>query len=112
MKPENILLNDEMHILIADFGSAKILKKEPEINTTTGKSYLSNKTLQTEPHYKRTNKMAHVLCEGKSQSDMSFFFIAPAYSKVRYRGSTFLPSVPSSVRSSVRPQFMSRCFTL
>ena len=38
MKPENILLNDEMHILITDFGSAKILKKESEINTTTGKS--------------------------------------------------------------------------
>ena len=32
-------------------------------------------------------------------------FIAPAYSKVRYRGSTFRPLV----RSSVRPQFMSRC---
>ena len=40
-------------------------------------------------------------------------FIAPAYSKVRYRGSTFRPFVHSfvrsSVRPSVRPQFMSRC---
>lgn len=35
MKPENILLNDEMHIQITDFGSAKILKKESEaINST------------------------------------------------------------------------------
>ena len=31
------------------------------------------------------------------------FFIAPAYSKVRYRGSTFRPFVRSFVRSSVRP---------
>ena len=38
MKPENILLNDEMHIQITDFGSAKILKKESDINTTTGMS--------------------------------------------------------------------------
>ena len=35
--------------------------------------------------------------------------IAPAYSKVRYRGSTFRPFVRSSVRPSVCPQFMSRC---
>ena len=34
MKPENILLTDEMHILITDFGSAKILKKEPDISST------------------------------------------------------------------------------
>ena len=31
------------------------------------------------------------------------FFIAPAFSKVRYRGSTFRPFVRSFVRSSVRP---------
>ena len=31
------------------------------------------------------------------------FFIAPAYSKVRYRGSTFRPFVRSFVRSFVRP---------
>ena len=30
-------------------------------------------------------------------------FIAPAFSKVRYRGSTFRPFVRSFVRSSVRP---------
>lgn len=34
MKPENILLNDEMHIQITDFGSAKILKKESDMNST------------------------------------------------------------------------------
>ena len=32
-----------------------------------------------------------------------FLFIAPAFSKVRYRGSTFRPFVRSFVRSSVRP---------
>ena len=37
------------------------------------------------------------------------FIIAPAYSKVRYRGSTFRPFVLLFVRPSVRPQFMSRC---
>lgn len=37
MKPENILLNDEMHIQITDFGSAKILKKESEAINSTGK---------------------------------------------------------------------------
>ena len=31
------------------------------------------------------------------------FIIAPAFSKVRYRGSTFRPFVRSFVRSSVRP---------
>ena len=31
------------------------------------------------------------------------FIIAPAYSKVRYRGSTFRPFVRSFVRSFVRP---------
>ena len=31
------------------------------------------------------------------------FFIAPAFSKVRYRGSTFRPFVRSFVRSFVRP---------
>ena len=31
------------------------------------------------------------------------FFIAPAYSKVRYRGSTFRPFVRSFVRPSVHP---------
>ena len=31
-----------------------------------------------------------------------FFFIAPAYSRVRYRSSNFRPSVRSFVRSSVR----------
>ena len=35
--------------------------------------------------------------------------IAPAYSKVRYRGSTFGPFVRPFVRPSVRPQFMSMC---
>ena len=34
-------------------------------------------------------------------------FIAPAFSKVRYRGSTFRPFVRSFVRPSVRPQFAS-----
>lgn len=34
MKPENILLNDEMHIQITDFGSAKILKNESDMNST------------------------------------------------------------------------------
>lgn len=35
LKPENILLTDEMHIQITDFGSAKILKNEPEISSST-----------------------------------------------------------------------------
>ena len=41
----------------------------------------------------------------------NFIIIAPAFSKVRYRGSTFRPFVRSfvlsSVRPSVRPQFAS-----
>ena len=41
----------------------------------------------------------------EKQRRIVFVFIAPAYSKVRYRGSTFRPFV----RSSVRPQFMSSC---
>ena len=36
-------------------------------------------------------------------------FIAPAYSKVRYRGYSVRSFVRSFVRPSVRPQFMSRC---
>ena len=33
----------------------------------------------------------------------TFLFIAPAYSKVRYRGSTFCPFVRLFVRSSIHP---------
>lgn len=30
LKPENVLLNDDMHIQITDFGSAKIVEKANE----------------------------------------------------------------------------------
>ena len=43
----------------------------------------------------------------KSRTPLKVLFIAPAFSKVRYRGSTFRPFVRSFVRPSVRPQFAS-----
>ena len=39
----------------------------------------------------------------------NLLFIAPAYSKVRYRGSTFRPFVRSFVRPSVRPSVHNLC---
>ena len=58
------------------------------------------------PHSAKTGEKLWIFSE-KFQQNCSqiFLFIAPAYSKVRYRGSTFR----QSVRPSVRPQFMSRC---
>ena len=41
------------------------------------------------------------------QMSVFLIFIAPTFSKVRYRGSTFRPFVRLFVRSSVRPQFAS-----
>ena len=38
--------------------------------------------------------------------------IAPAYSRVRYRNSSFHPSVSQFVRPSICQQFISQCFSL
>ena len=38
----------------------------------------------------------------KIDTKLRYFFIAPAYSRVRYRSSNFRPSVRSFVRSFVR----------
>ena len=43
-----------------------------------------------------------LVCVGPGRKPQRPVFIAPAYSKVRYRGSTFRPFVRSCVRSSVR----------
>ena len=42
------------------------------------------------------------------QSLYLYFFIAPAYGKVQYRGSTFRPFVRPFVRPSIRPSTILR----
>ena len=65
------------------------------------------------PVHLRDMKLLPILSPSTESKFRDGLFIAPAYSKVRYRGSTFRPFVRSFVRSfvrpSVRPQFMSRC---
>ena len=53
------------------------------------KVYINNDPELTLTHFKTMSKLAKLV------------FIAPAYSKVRYRGSTFCPFVCPFVRSSV-----------
>ena len=48
-----------------------------------------------------------ILLYGSEVWSIDFLIIAPAFSKVRYRGSNFRPFVRPFVRSSVRPQFAS-----
>ena len=91
-------------ILLSTHNMCFLLQRHKIVLWRTDKNYLSIKYMPYLQVY-----WLYLLYEQCHDRMGNLLFIAPAYSKVRYRGSTFRPFVRSFVRPSVRPQFMSRC---
>ena len=64
LKPENILLSSDMHILITDFGSARILSKNETENVTGKIKIISNSSKMT---IKLRCKKIQNYCKGKAK---------------------------------------------